>query len=192
VTSRLPRRFGLDPVSDIQVLTPMNRGPLGAQALTQALRDVLNPSRDGALQREGQNFAPRDKVMQTDNDYEKEVFNGDIGFVAATDPRAGTLTVSFDGRLVTYTAEDLDSLVPAYATTIHKAQGSEYPAVVVMLGGAHYPMLARNLIYTALTRGKRIVVLLCERRALRLAAEDAMGRKRWTKLAERLRGAVEG
>jgi exodeoxyribonuclease V alpha subunit len=187
VTSRLPRRFDLDPVADIQVLTPMNRGPLGAQALTTALRDRLNPGRDGAITREGQSFAPRDKVMQTDNDYEKEVFNGDIGFVAATDPRSGTLTVSFDGRRVDYTAEDLDSLVPAYATTIHKAQGSEYPAVVVMLGGAHYPMLARNLLYTALTRGKRIVVLVAERRALRLAAEDAMGRRRWTKLAERLR-----
>ena len=87
--------------------------------------------------------------MQIDNDYEKEVFNGDIGFVAATDPRAGTLTVSFDGRLVHYTADQLDSLVPAYATTIHKAQGSEYPAVVVVLGSAHYPMLARNLLYTA-------------------------------------------
>jgi exodeoxyribonuclease V alpha subunit len=124
--------------------------------------------------------------MQTENDYEREIFNGDIGFVTASDPRAGTLTVAFDGRLVHYNADQLDSLVPAYATTIHKAQGSEYPAVVVALSNGHYPMLARNLLYTALTRGKRIVVLVAERRALRLAAEDAMGRRRWTKLAERL------
>jgi exodeoxyribonuclease V alpha subunit len=186
VTHRLPRRWGLDPVRDVQVLTPMNRGPLGSQALTQALRDVLNPSREGAVVRETGSFARRDKVMQIDNDYEKEVFNGDIGFVTATDPRAGVLTVMFDGREVHYTADQLDSLVPAYATTIHKAQGSEYAAVVVALANGHYPMLARNLLYTAITRGKRLVVLVTERRALRLAVEDAMGRRRWTKLRERL------
>jgi exodeoxyribonuclease V alpha subunit len=186
VTRRLPRRYGFDPVADIQVLTPMNRGPLGSQALTRRLRDVLNPGREGAIERDGSSFAPKDKVMQTDNDYEREIFNGDIGLVTSSDPRAGTLTVSFDGRLVHYTTDQLDSLVPAYATTIHKAQGSEYPAVVVALSNGHYPMLARNLLYTALTRGKRIVVLVAERRALRLAVEDAMGRRRWTKLAERL------
>ncbi|MDQ0467360.1 SF1B family DNA helicase RecD2 [Labrys wisconsinensis] len=186
VTSRLPRRFGLDPVREVQVLTPMNRGPLGSQALTQALREVLNPAREGAIVRETGAFAPRDKVMQTDNDYEKEVFNGDIGYVTATDPRSGSLTVAFDGREVHYVADQLDSLVPAYATTIHKAQGSEYPAVVVVLANAHYPMLARNLLYTAITRGKRLAVLVTERRALRMAAEDAMGRRRWTRLREKL------
>jgi exodeoxyribonuclease V alpha subunit len=186
VTARLPRRFGFDPVRDVQVLTPMNRGPLGSQALTRTLRDVLNPDRQGTVERDGTSFAPRDKVMQIDNDYEKEVFNGDIGFVAATDPSSGQVTVSFDGRTVHYAQDELDSLVPAYATTIHKAQGCEYPAVVVVLAGAHYPMLARNLLYTALTRGRTIVVLVAERRALRLAVEDAMGRRRWTKLGERL------
>ena len=186
VTNRLPKRFGFDAVRDVQVLTPMNRGPLGSQALTEALRDVLNPAREGAIQRETGSFAPRDKVMQIDNDYEKEVFNGDIGFVVASDPRVGTLSVSFEGRIVHYTSDQLDSLLPAYATTIHKAQGSEYPAVVVVLAGAHYPMLARNLLYTALTRGKRIVVLVAERRALRMAVEDAMGRRRWTRLRDRL------
>lgn len=186
VTSRIPKRWGLDPVREIQVLTPMNRGPLGALALTQALRAVLNPGRDGAVGRGEASFARGDKVMQLDNDYEREVFNGDIGFVRATDPRSGSLTVSFEGRDVLYAPESLDSLVPAYATTIHKAQGSEYPAVVIALGSAHYPMLARNLIYTAITRGKRLVVLVAERRALRLAAEDAMGRRRWTTLRERL------
>ena len=184
VTSRLPKRFGLDPVREVQVLTPMNKGPLGSQALTQALREVLNPGREGAIVREFGAFAPRDKVMQIDNDYEKEVFNGDIGFIVRTDPRAGQLTVSFDGREVEYTSSQLDSLVPAYATTIHKAQGSEYPAVVVTLSNLHYPMLARNLLYTAITRGKRLVVLVAEKRALRLAAEDAMGRRRWTKLRD--------
>ncbi|WP_413991348.1 ATP-dependent RecD-like DNA helicase [Labrys okinawensis] len=186
VTTRLPRRFGLDPVRDIHVLTPMNKGPLGSQTLTQALREVLNPGREGAIVRESGTFAPRDKVMQIDNDYDREIFNGDIGFITRTDPKAGQLTVSFDGRDVNYTAAQLDSLVPAYATTIHKAQGSEYPAVVVVISNAHYPMLARNLLYTAITRGKRLVVVVAERRALRMAAEDAMGRRRWTRLREKL------
>ncbi len=188
VTNRIPRRWGLDPVRDVHVLTPMNRGPLGSQLLTQALREVLNPAREGAIIREWGAFARGDKVMQIENDYEKEVFNGDIGYVTTTDVRAGLLTVSFDGRDVAYTADQLDTLVPAYATTIHKAQGSEYPAVVVVLSNAHYPMLARNLLYTAITRGKRLVVLVCERRALKMAADDAQGRRRWTKLRERLGG----
>jgi exodeoxyribonuclease V alpha subunit len=172
------------------VLTPMNKGPLGSQALTQALREVLNPGREGAIVRETGTFAPRDKVMQIDNDYDREVFNGDIGFVTRTDPKAGQLSVRFDGREVQYTLAQLDSLVPAYATTIHKAQGSEYPAVVVVISNAHYPMLARNLLYTAITRGKRLVVVVAERRALRMAAEDAMGRKRWTRLREKLAGPI--
>jgi len=174
VTTRLPRRFGLDPVREVQVLTPMNRGPLGSQALTQALREVLNPAREGAIVRESGAFAPRDKVMQTDNDYEREVFNGDIGYVSATDPRAGSLTVSYEGRDVPYTADQLDSLVPAYATTIHKGAGLGISGRGVVIANAHYPMLARNLLYTAITRGKRLVVLVTERRALRMAA-----RTRW-------------
>jgi exodeoxyribonuclease V alpha subunit len=124
--------------------------------------------------------------MQIDNDYDREIFNGDIGFVTRTDAKAGQLTVTFDGRDVHYTTAQLDSLVPAYATTIHKAQGSEYPAVVVVISNAHYPMLARNLLYTAITRGKRLVVVVAEKRALRLAAENAMGRRRWTRLREKL------
>lgn len=188
VTNRIPRRFGLDPVRDVHVLTPMNRGPLGSQTLTQTLREVLNPAREGAITGAFGAFARGDKVMQVENDYEKEVFNGDIGFVVSTDPRAGLLTVGYEKGPVTYAADELESLVPAYATTIHKAQGSEYPAVVVVLSNAHYPMLARNLLYTALTRGKQLVVLVCDRRALRMAADDAMGRKRWTKLRERLVG----
>lgn len=186
VTNRLPRRFGLDPVRDIHVLTPMNKGPLGSQTLTQALREVLNPTREGAIVREFGTFAPHDKVMQIDNDYDREIFNGDIGFITRTDVKAGQLTVTFDGRDVHYTTAQLDSLVPAYATTIHKAQGSEYPAVVVVISNAHYPMLARNLLYTAITRGKRLVVVVAEKRALRLAAENAMGRRRWTRLREKL------
>jgi len=188
VTRRLPRRFGLDPVRDIQVLTPMNKGPLGSLALTQTLREILNPAREGAIVRETGAFAPHDKVMQVDNDYDREIFNGDIGFVVRTDPKLGQLTVAFDGREVHYTTQQLESLVPAYATTIHKAQGSEYPAVVVVIANAHYPMLARNLLYTAITRGKRLVVVVAERRALRMAAEDAMGRRRWTRLREKLAG----
>lgn len=187
VTQRLPRRWDIDPARDIQVLTPMNKGSLGAANLTEKLRAVLNANRAGEVVREWGRFAPGDKVMQTDNDYEKDIFNGDIGFVRRTDPEAGLVMVSFDGREVAYASDELASLVPAYATTIHKAQGSEYPAVVVVLAMAHRPMLARNLLYTALTRGQRLVVLICERQALRMAAANAMGRPRWTKLQERLR-----
>ena len=152
VSERIPRRFALDPVRDIQVLSPMNRGGLGARALNAALQQALNPPGDDRIERFGTVFGPGDKVMQVENDYDKDVFNGDQGIVAGLDIAAGELTVDFDGRRILYSQGELDELALAYATTIHKSQGSEYPAVVIPLATQHYPMLQRNLVYTGVTR----------------------------------------
>jgi exodeoxyribonuclease V alpha subunit len=168
VASRIPDRFGLDPVRDIQVLTPMNRGPAGAIALNEALQAALNPT-GVALVRGARTFRPGDKVMQLRNDYDKNVFNGDVGLVASIDPEECGMTVRFDGRDVAFEASDLDNVVLAYACTVHKSQGSEYPAVVIPLLTTHFVMLSKNLLYTAVTRGKRLVVLVCDPRALELA-----------------------
>jgi exodeoxyribonuclease V alpha subunit len=168
VASRIPDRFGLHPVRDIQVLTPMNRGPAGATALNQALQAALNPKGE-ALVRGARTYRIGDKVMQLRNDYDKNVFNGDVGVVASIDTEEGGMTVRFDEREVAFEAADLDDLVLAYACTVHKSQGSEYPAVVIPLLTAHFVMLNKNLLYTAVTRGKRLVVLVCAPRALELA-----------------------
>jgi len=149
VKSRIPRRFGLDPIRDIQVLCPMNRGGVGARSLNVALQAALNPSGDNKIERFGSTFAPGDKVMQIENDYDKEVYNGDIGYVESLDLAEGELAVSFDGRLVTYTFGELDTLVPAYAATIHKSQGSEYPAVLIP---CHDPALHHAAAQPALYR----------------------------------------
>jgi exodeoxyribonuclease V alpha subunit len=167
----------------------MNRGAAGARALNVALQAALNPGASPRLERFGAVFAPGDKVMQVENDYDKEVYNGDIGRVAAVDADAGALTVDFDGRAVAYDAGELDRLVLAYATTIHKAQGSEYPAVVVPMTTEHYPMLQRRLLYTAITRGRRLVVVVGTRKALGIAVGQATARRRWSKLAEWLAAA---
>ena len=125
--------------------------------------------------------------MQIENDYDKEVYNGDIGFVTDVEPDEGELTASFDGRSVTYSFGELDTLVPAYAATIHKSQGSEYPAVVIPLMTQHYAMLQRNLLYTGVTRGKRLVVLVGQKKAVAIAVRNVSGRRRWSKLGEWLR-----
>jgi exodeoxyribonuclease V alpha subunit len=168
VVSRIPDRFGLDPVRDIQVLTPMNRGPAGAVALNEALQAALNPG-GAALARGARTYRVGDKVMQLRNDYDKNVYNGDVGLVASIDPEESAMIVRFDGRDVAFDASDLDNLVLAYACTVHKSQGSEYPAVVIPLLTTHFVMLSKNLLYTAVTRGKRLVVLVCDPRALELA-----------------------
>ena len=156
VKTRIPKRFGLDPVRDIQVLCPMNRGGAGARSLNIELQAALNPAGERKVERFGWTFAPGDKVMQIENDYDKEVYNGDIGYVDDVDPDEGELTARFDGRAVAYGFGELDTLVPAYAATIHKSQGSEYPAVVIPVLTQHYAMLQRNLLYTGVTRGKRL------------------------------------
>jgi exodeoxyribonuclease V alpha subunit len=184
VRERIPRRFGLDPIRDIQVLSPMNRGGLGARALNLELQQALNPPGEIRIERFGQIFGPGDKVMQIENDYDRDVYNGDLGIVTRIDADAGEVTVDFDGRSVKYASGELDELALAYATTIHKSQGSEYPAVVIPLATQHYPMLQKNLVYTGITRGKRLVVLVGERRALAIALRGSQTKRRWSKLRE--------
>lgn len=184
VTRRIPKRFGFDPVRDIQVLTPMNRGVLGARNLNHELQAVLNPNPSAMVERFGWKFAPGDRVMETQNDYDREVSNGDLGSVLRIDDDEGALVVEFDGREVIYPFGELDTLVPAYATTIHKSQGSEYPAVVIPITTQHWTMLARNLLYTGITRGKRLVVLIGQRKAIGMAVRGGTSKRRYTKLRE--------
>jgi len=184
VKTRIPRRFGLDPIRDIQVLCPMNRGGVGARSLNIELQAALNPAGERKVERFGWVFAPGDKVMQIENDYDKEVYNGDIGYVVNVAPDDGELTASFDRRSVSYGFGELDTLVPAYAVTIHKSQGSEYPAVVIPVLTQHYAMLQRNLLYTGITRGKSLVVLVGQKKAVSIAVRNISGRRRWSKLRE--------
>lgn len=184
VKTRIPQRFGLDPIRDIQVLCPMNRGGVGARSLNIELQAALNPAGERKVERFGWTFAPGDKVMQIENDYDKEVYNGDIGYIDDVDPDASELIASFDGRSVNYGFGELDTLVPAYAATIHKSQGSEYPAVVIPVMTQHYAMLQRNLLYTGVTRGKRLVVLVGQKKAVAIAVKNISGRRRWSKLDE--------
>jgi exodeoxyribonuclease V alpha subunit len=165
----------------------MNRGGVGARSLNIELQAALNPAGDRKVERFGWTFAPGDKVMQIENDYDKEVYNGDIGYIADVDSEAGELTASFDDRAVTYGFGELDTLVPAYAATIHKSQGSEYPAVVIPVMTQHYTMLQRNLLYTGVTRGKKLVVLVGQKKAVAIAVRNISGRRRWSKLREWLR-----
>src|SRR6516165_3090820 len=182
--TRIPKRFGLNPIRDVQVLCPMNRGGVGARSLNIELQAALNPAGERKVERFGWTFAPGDKVMQIENDYAKDVYNGDIGYITDVDPETGELTVGFDGRTVTYGFGELDVLVPAYAATIHKSQGSEYPAVIIPVLTQHYPMLQRNLLYTGVTRGKHLVVLVGQKKAIAIAVRNAASRRRWSKLAE--------
>ena len=184
IVQRIAKRFAIDPIRDIQVLCPMNRGGLGARSLNIELQNTLNPPGEARIERFGWTFCPGDKVMQVENDYDKEVYNGDLGIVSRIDTEESQLTVQFDGRDITYDFAELDELVLAYATTIHKSQGSEYPAVVIPLSTQRYPMLQRHLVYTGVTRGKRLVVLLGQRKALAIAVRGARTRRRWSKLGE--------
>ena len=147
----------------------------------------MNPAGEHKVERFGWTFAPGDKVMQIENDYDKEVYNGDIGYIVEINSDEGELIVRFDDRPVTYGFGELDMLVPAYATTIHKSQGSEYPAVVIPVLTQHYTMLQRNLLYTGVTRGKKLVVLVGQKKAVAIAVRNATGRRRWSKLREWLR-----
>src|SRR5215207_495841 len=184
VTNRIPRRFGLDPTRDVQVLCPMQRGVLGARNLNHELQRVLNPNPPATVERFGWRFSPGDRVMETQNDYDREVFNGDLGMVARIDEEEGAVVVDFEGREVVYPYGELDTLAPAFATTIHKSQGSEYPAVVIPVVTQHYTMLARNLLYTGVTRGKRLVVLVGQKKAVGIAVRGGNMKRRWTKLKE--------
>jgi len=186
VTDRIPRRYGLDPLKDVQVLSPMHRGPGGVEYLNLALREVLNPRGEGRI-------SAGDKVMQVRNDYEREVYNGDVGRVVSagstgdnTGALVGEVVIDFDGRSVRYTAKELEQIVPAYAVSVHKAQGSEYPAVVMPLLMQHYLLLQRNLLYTAVTRARKLLVLVGSPRALAVAVKTASAQDRYTLLRQRL------
>jgi exodeoxyribonuclease V alpha subunit len=192
VTTRIPKRFGLDPIDDVQVLTPMNRGGLGARSLNVELQQRLNPRAEPRFTRFGWTYAPGDKVIQTVNNYDKEVFNGDIGRVARIDEDEGLVFIDYDGRPVEYDTGELDEVSLAYAITVHKSQGSEYPAVVIPLAMQHYMLLERNLLYTAVTRGKKLVVVIGQTKALAMAVKHLGSVKRLTNLQHRLRQIVQG
>lgn len=188
MTTRIPRKFRMDPMTDVQVLTPMRRNDLGTENLNVLLQKRLNPE-GPSVQRGAMSFRKGDRVMQLRNNYDKDVYNGDIGFVADAYPEDRRLVVLFDGRPVEYSSGDFDELTLAYATTIHKSQGSEYPAVIVLLHNQHYMLLQRNLLYTAITRGKKLVLVIGSRWAAGKAIETNTVKGRRTSLAERFASA---
>lgn len=189
VKERIPQRFGFDPIRDVQVLCPMNRGTLGVRELNSALQQVLNPVRTGEpmVERFGWRFQMRDKVIQTENDYDKDVFNGDIGTIERIDLAEHEVTIRFDERSVKYDFGELDEVSLAYAVTIHKSQGSELPAVVIPVATQHYMLLQRNLIYTGVTRGKNLVVLIGQKKALAIAVRNDRPQRRYSGLLACLR-----
>ena len=182
----IPDRFGFDRFSDIQVLSPMQRGLLGCRNLNTVLQENLNPEGQ-SVQRYGWTFRIGDKVMQTVNDYDKDVFNGDIGRIESLDTVDQEAIIQFDGRKVTYEFNELDELILSYAVTVHKSQGAEYPAVVIPIHTQHYALLQRNLLYTAITRGRKLVVLVGTQKAVAIAVKRMDSRQRVTLLKERLK-----
>jgi len=190
VKERIPQRFGFDPIRDVQVLCPMNRGSLGVRELNTTLQQVLNPVRAGesVVERFGWRFQMRDKVIQTENDYDKDVFNGDIGTIEHIDPVDHEVTIRFDERSVKYDFGELDEVSLAYAVTIHKSQGSEFPAVVIPIATQHYMLLHRNLIYTGITRGRKLVVLIGQKKALAIAVRNDRPQRRYSGLLASLQG----
>jgi exodeoxyribonuclease V alpha subunit len=188
VKTRIPAKFGLDPIRDIQVLCPMNRGSLGVRELNVRLQDELNPARadEPVVEKFGWLFRPRDKVIQTENDYDKDVFNGDIGQILKIDHVEKEVVIRFDQREVAYDFGELDEIALAYAITIHKSQGSEFSAVVTPLAMQQYLLLQRNLVYTGITRGKKLVVLIGQRKALGMAVKNDKTQNRFSGLLARL------
>ena len=197
VSERIPKRFGLDPVRDVQVITPMHKGAVGTERLNAGLRDVLNPGRSGPTGRGGAPAGPGpfregDKVMQIRNNYELEVFNGDIGFAESIDKEEGTMTVLMQGRAVEYDSGQAGELVHAYCVSIHKSQGCEFPAVVMPLLTQHFLLLKRNLVYTGITRARKLLVIVGSPRALRIAVANDTVSERYSLLRSRLAGEGVG
>jgi exodeoxyribonuclease V alpha subunit len=193
VQERIPQRFVLDPIRHVQVLCPMNRGSLGVRELNKALQRVLNPPRPDhtVVERFGWRFQTGDKVIQTENDYDKDVFNGDIGTIERIDPVEHEVAIRFDDRIVRYDFGELDEVSLAYAITIHKSQGSELPGVVIPLATQHYMLLQRNLIYTGITRGKKLVVVTGQKKALAIAVRNDRPQKRYSGLLASLSNGGE-
>lgn len=192
VCQRIPERYGLNPVRDVQVLTPMHKGEVGTSALNQLLQERLNPQRGLELKRGYATFRPGDRVLQLRNNYDKEVFNGDLGWVYEVDPEEGTLSVDFDGNLVAFDATELEDLTLAYAVSVHKSQGCEYPAIVVPVVTQHYVLLMRNLLYTALTRARRLAVFIGSEKALATGLSNITSGQRMTHLQHRIRHIFSG
>ena len=192
VKTRIPAKFRFDPISDIQVLCPMNRGSLGIRELNVRLQTELNPARpeEPVVEKFGWQFRSRDKVIQTENNYDKDVFNGDIGQIVKIDPVEREVTIRFDQREVAYDYGELDEVALAYAITIHKSQGSEFPVVVTPLATQQYLLRQRNLVYTGITRGKKLVVVVGQRKALAMAVRNNRTENRFSGLLARL-GAEE-
>jgi exodeoxyribonuclease V alpha subunit len=188
VKTRIPAKFRLDSIRDIQVLCPMNRGSLGIRELNVRLQNELNPVRAGEpmVEKFGWQFRSRDKAIQTENDYDKDVFNGDIGQIVKIDPVEREVTIRFDQREVVYDYGELDEISLAYAITIHKSQGSEFPAIVMPLAMQQYMLLQRNLVYTAITRGKKLVVLIGQRKAMAMAVKNNRTENRFSGLLARM------
>ena len=186
VKERIPKKFGFDAIDDIQVLTPMHRGIVGASNLNIELQNALNPG-DQGVSRFGRLYKVNDKVMQIANNYDKEVYNGDIGRIVRIDREEQEIVVIMDDREVAYDYSELDELVHAYALSIHKSQGSEYPAVVIPILTQHYILLQRNLLYTGVTRGKKLVVMIGTQKAMAIAVRNNKTQKRYTLLDERMR-----
>ena len=186
VSKRIPKKYQCNPTQDIQVLTPMNRGGLGARALNVALQQLLNGESEPKIKRFGWTFSPGDKVIQTVNNYDKEVFNGDIGVIDTIDESEGLVYIHYDNRRIEYEFSELDEVSLAYATSIHKSQGSEYPIVVMPLAMQHFTLLARNLLYTGVTRGKQLVIIIAQKKAVGMAVKKADSHTRLTKLRQRL------
>jgi exodeoxyribonuclease V alpha subunit len=181
---RIPKKFNLNPINDIQLLCPMQRGGIGARSLNTELQKVLNPNYEKGITKFGQIFAVGDKVMQTENNYDKDTYNGDIGVLSAINQEEQEVTIDFYGNKVVYDYDDLDQIILAYAITIHKSQGSEYPAVIIPITMQSYMMLRRNLVYTAITRGKKLVVIIGEKKAFAMAVKDGKSSNRYSRLKD--------
>ncbi len=183
--NRIPKKFHFDPLQDVQVLTPMRKNLLGTENLNEVIQAAFNPT-GPSLTRGTTRFRVKDRVMQLRNNYDKEVYNGDIGFIQAVDEEDRSMVVLFDGKPVVYTQNELDELVLAYACSIHKSQGSEYPAVIVLMHTQHYKLLQRNLLYTAITRGKKLVMVIGSSKAVYIAVKANQVQERRTTLSQRL------
>ncbi len=184
IKNRIPKAFKVDPLTEIQVLCPMNRGGVGARSLNIELQKVLSPLTPNHVERFGSSYSVGDKAMQITNNYDKDVYNGDIGYIKEVRQEEQELFIDFEGRLIPYDFDELDEIVLAYAISIHKSQGSEYPVIVIPLMMQHYPMLKRNLLYTGITRGKKQVILVGQKKALAMAVKDKNTKRRYTKLIE--------
>ncbi|MEI8352041.1 MAG: ATP-binding domain-containing protein, partial [bacterium] len=189
VSSRIPGKFHFDPLTEVQVLTPMRRNQLGCENLNLLLQEALNPG-GMSVKRFGRQYKAGDRVLQIRNNYDKDVFNGDIGQVERIDRETQEVTVNYDGRRVAYAAEDLDELDLAYACSVHKSQGSEYPAVVLLITTHHFKLLQRNLLYTAMTRGRKLVCLVGSKKAVSMAIRNNHVVFRRTTLKDRLKGRL--